>query len=780
MNPKLSLEKKKISLVIMLCVLFVLLNGVVQASSPTLQGVKPTPTVVSTQESPDIEKIAPAVQQAINSLQSDEMITVIVTLKAQANLAGIIDRNRRVRIEKVINALQNMANATQGRIKALLQDRQSQGKVSQFESFWVFNGLSVTATSDVIAEIAALPEVKTITPNATIQGPSPPAAGGSPEPNLSLVNAPALWDLGFRGQGIVVANMDTGVDLNHPDLSSQWRGGSNSWFDPNGEFPTTPTDVYGHGTWTMGVMVGRDAGGTAVGVAPEAQWIAVKIFNNQGNATVAGIHEGFQWLLDPDGNPGTDDAPHVVNNSWTFGSPGCDLEFQLDLISLRAAGIVPIFAAGNFGPSSGTSASPANNPEAFAVGATNNSDFIYSYSSRGPSACGEGQTTFPEMVAPGVSIHTTDLFGLYTNATGTSMAAPHIAGGLALLLSAYPDLLATEQETALFSGTVDLGPTGPDNDFGEGRLDILAAYQWLSDGGGSSPPTPTSTPTPTNTPVDTPTPTNTPTPVPPTATPTSEPQPVSFYLSLANSGSYDVGSAAGVSDEDILYFGGTDFALVFDGSDVDVGGLNLDAFTMVDADTILMSFDNAATIGSLGTVDGSDIVQFDATSLGDNTAGSFSLFFDGSDVGLDGKGENVDAIELLADGRLLISTDGNVSVPGLRGKQQDEDLLAFTHTSLGNDTSGSWSLYFDGSDVELTSNSDEDISGIAVVANDDIYLTTAGDFSVSGISGADEDIFVCTPTSLGDDTVCIYATTLLFDGSAWGLSDNNLDAIDAP
>lgn len=462
-------KKKAIILIAVLSVLFAVLNG---AGSPAF--------IVSAKETNGIEKIAPQVQKAMASPQADEMLSVIVTLKAQADLSRITDRNRRIRIEEVINALQIMADATQNRIQALLQARASEGKVSGFESFWVFNGLSVTATPDVIAELAALPEVDSITPNGTIQEPIFSTTGGPPEPNLSVVNAPALWDLGFQGQGIVVANMDTGVDLNHPDLIAQWRGGTNSWFDPNGEYPTTPTDVNGHGTWTMGAMVGRDAGGTAIGVAPQAQWIAVKIFNNQGSATMAGIHAGFQWLLDPDGNPGTDDTPHVVNNSWTFADPGCNLEFQLDLIALRAAGILPVFAAGNAGPGGGTSVSPSNNPEAFAVGATDNNDLIYVGSSRGPSACSETQTIFPEMVAPGVSIHTSDLFGLYTDVTGTSLAAPHVAGGLALLLDAYPNLITAEQEAALLNGGVDLGPAGPDNDFGHGRLDILVAHQWLS------------------------------------------------------------------------------------------------------------------------------------------------------------------------------------------------------------------------------------------------------------------------------------------------------------
>ena len=143
-------------------------------------------------------------------------------------------------------------------------------------------------------------------------------------------------------------------------------------------------------------------------------------------------------VLDPDGNPATADAPHVVNNSWTFSSPGCNLEFQLDLEALRAAGIVPVFAAGNAGPAAATSRSPANNPGAFAVGAIDDGSLVHAGSSRGPSACTQDGAPYPELVAPGVDVWTSDLFGFYASFSGTSLAAPHVTGALALLLGAKP------------------------------------------------------------------------------------------------------------------------------------------------------------------------------------------------------------------------------------------------------------------------------------------------------------------------------------------------------
>jgi subtilisin family serine protease len=156
--------------------------------------------------------------------------------------------------------------------------------------------------------------------------------------------------------------------------------------------------------------------------------------------------------------------------------------------------------------------SPANYPEAFAVGAIDNTDQIYAASSRGPSACGEAQTIYPELSAPGVNVNTTDRLGFYTQQTGTSLSAPQAAGVLALLLNAYPNLTAYQQHIALASGAVDLGTPGADNTFGYGRLNALASYQWLQAGGSTVTPPPPPSPTPTPAPTATPTPT--PTPVP--------------------------------------------------------------------------------------------------------------------------------------------------------------------------------------------------------------------------------------------------------------------------
>ena len=176
-------------------------------------------------------------------------------------------------------------------------------------------------------------------------------------------------------------------------------------------------------------------------MAPGATLIAARVFDDRGATTATAMHLAFQWLLDPDHDPATADAPRVVNASWALGAgPSCNLAFQPDVRALRAAGILPVFSAGNFGPTAATSASPANYPESLSVGAVGATDTVWAYSSAGPSTCGGRTRVFPDLVAPGVSVLSADLFGGFQYLTGTSVAAPHVAGAAALLLGAHPTL----------------------------------------------------------------------------------------------------------------------------------------------------------------------------------------------------------------------------------------------------------------------------------------------------------------------------------------------------
>ena len=205
-----------------------------------------------------------------------------------------------------------------------------------------------------------------------------------------------------------------------------------------------------------------------------------------------------------------------------------------------------------------------------------------------------------------------------------------------------------------------------------------------------------------------------------------------------------------------------------------MGGSDLFAFAIVDSDTLLMSFNTAFTVNGIA-VTPRDILRFEASSpLGSDTTGTFFMYFNGIDVGLDVAAENIDAVSLLPNGHILISTTGNPVVTGVTGGK-DEDILEFTATTLGDTTSGGWSLYFDGSDVALDASS-EDVDALDLLGGN-IYLSTAGNFAVTGVSGADEDVFICTFTSLGNVSACNFSSALYFDGSAYGLSGNDVDAI---
>jgi subtilisin family serine protease len=376
-------------------------------------------------------------------------------------------------------ALRSAAAGSQTGLRTLLRAEAARGRAAEMRPLWVVNQIALKASDTLIRELRQRADVAAVVPDTPIRialATAPATGAASISQNLEAIGAPKLWAGGATGAGTVVASLDTGADMTDPDLAGAYRGGPGAWFDPYGQQPV-PADRHGHGTWTLGVMVGGADTGTAVGVAPGARWIAARIFDDSGQATVSGIHAAFQWALDPDGNPATDDRPDVVDAPWAFDAPGCNTTFLPDIQALRALGVLTVFAAGNAGPADDSDRSPANNPGAVSVGATDAADAVAAFSSRGPSSC--IGSTFPTITAPGTNIPTTDRFGLATSESGTSMAAPQVAGGLALLLSAHPELTADQQEAALLAGAVDLGAPGADAAYGAGRLDVAASHAYL-------------------------------------------------------------------------------------------------------------------------------------------------------------------------------------------------------------------------------------------------------------------------------------------------------------
>jgi subtilase family serine protease/subtilisin family serine protease len=421
--------------------------------------------------------VHPNLEARLASLPPDADLPVIVELTTRADpaVAGRAPGlQRRARTHAVVNALRDTAQRTQASIKAHLAREQADGVVRKVRPFWVFNGFSITATQRAIRRLAARDDVREVRLDATIPPPVPRPAAAAPASadsawNIEMIRAPEAWALGYAGAGIVVGSFDTGVDGSHPELAPRYRGNDAiSWFDPYGEH-SSPYDNNGHGTHTVGSMVGGDQSGYNIGVAPDARWIAAKAWDDADDATESAFHQIFEWFLAPGGDPAN--APDVVNSSWGLDPALCFLDFRADVQALRAAGIVPIFAAGNSGPGAASILAPGSYPESFAVGSTDFYDDISFFSSEGPSPC-DGATK-PNISAPGEFILSTFPGGDYIFLDGTSMATPQVSGAAAVLLSIDPTLTVDEVQAALAVGAVDLGPPGQDNAFGYGRLDVM-------------------------------------------------------------------------------------------------------------------------------------------------------------------------------------------------------------------------------------------------------------------------------------------------------------------
>ncbi len=398
------------------------------------------------------------------------------------------------RRQTVVETLRNAARESQRDVVQFLNGRAAMAQVHDVRPYWVFNGLALSASNETIWQLARRADVRSIRPDrlrylpeeagqAYTQAESVTEANAV-EWNIQTIRADQVWHaLNMDGSGVVVANMDTGVDWHHPALFDKYRGnlGKNlydhraNWLCTTNEGYAEPTDGHGHGTHTMGTMVGSSADRAAFGVAPGARWIAVKIFSDEGIAYDSWIHAGFEWLLDPGdfGNPTL--APDVVNNSWG-SSWGFDETFRPDVRAWRAAGIVPIFSAGNDGPWDETIGSPGSFPESITAGATNAYDYIAFFSSRGPSPWG----LKPDVAAPGVEVVSSLPGGRYGAYSGTSMAAPHLAGLSALIFQANPSISVEQLREILTSTAVRRGSPIPNNEYGWGRID---AYQAVATAG---------------------------------------------------------------------------------------------------------------------------------------------------------------------------------------------------------------------------------------------------------------------------------------------------------
>jgi len=424
-------------------------------------------------------RIEPQLRKRLIRADPSAHLRFIVEMRQQPHVEDLIPLPGRRHSAAVIDRLQATAAQSQAPIRNYLEQRARRGHVAEITSFWIFNGLVISATPDVAFALARRPDVAWLRTERVYTLPSVSFAqtgSSTPEWNIAHIRADVAGQaLGLDGSGVVVAILDTGVDWQHPALRSAYRGYNpkgfpnhqGNWFDATPEGLRYPVDSIGHGTHVTGIILGDD-GQSRTGVAPGAQWIAARIFNSNGVAQEAWIHEAFQWVLAPAGDPGL--APDIVNGSW--GSRiSSDEEFRPDLRALRAAGILPVFSAGNGGPQSATLYSPASLPEAFTVGAVDERDVVATFSSRGPSPW---KITKPDVVAPGTNIRSTKPGGTFGVLNGTSMAAPHVVGLAALLLQADPSLSLPQLEETITQTAHPLGGASPNDAYGWGLVD---AYQ---------------------------------------------------------------------------------------------------------------------------------------------------------------------------------------------------------------------------------------------------------------------------------------------------------------
>ncbi len=442
--------------------------------------------------------LSPSLEQAIATTSStDAQVPVVVFLENERShtAVGMIARDESYsRAQRIVEVTRRL-KATRATSADAVEQFLNQHSTTKITKRWIVAAYGATLSVSAIEELAEMPGVSEISINAPIEGIEPVdvrssvSSAASVSTALQQLNVPALWQAGLTGKGRLVCSFDTGVDEVHPALSPKWRGNhaslSSAWYSPITP-DTIPFDKSGHGSHTMGIMVGSvDA--DSFGVAPGAEWITAGVID-QGRSlsvTVDDILGAFEWALDPDGNPATtDDVPDVILNSW--GIPKgvfapCDETFYAAIDNVEAAGIATIFAAGNEGPNAMTIRNPgdrATTPiNALAVGAVDGGNVIASFSGRGPSSCDTTQIK-PELVAPGVSIRSCAKNGAYATMSGTSMAAPYIAGLVALCRQYNPDATVEQIKHALLQATTDLGPVGEDNAYGNGIVDAskLLAY----------------------------------------------------------------------------------------------------------------------------------------------------------------------------------------------------------------------------------------------------------------------------------------------------------------
>jgi len=428
--------------------------------------------------------------------------------------------------KRVFNVLKFNAKTSQKNVIELLQSKEI-----SYQSIIIANCIYARIDKDLIHELASMHEVKKIMFNPSVMLEEPTVVESidlrEPEPEwgIKMINADSVWSLGYRGENVIIGGQDTGFDWDNDVLKQKYRGydaaldiadHNYNWHDAISEInplhqdsiitDTTnpcglnvdfPCDDHNHGTHTMGTMVGSDTL-NAIGVAPHSKWIACRNME-RGYGSPFTYLDCFEWFLAPTDlsgeNPDPTKAPHVINNSWSCPEmEGCN-ESNWSLLeeavsNLKSAGVVVVVSAGNSGPGCNTINTPsAIFEQSFTVGATAINDTLANFSSRGVVAVDSSFRLKPNVAAPGVNVRSCIRDNEYRNFSGTSMAGPHVAGAVALIISANPELAGQVEQIENILESTSIAKTDttqcsglsaldvPNFMYGHGRIDVLAAVE---------------------------------------------------------------------------------------------------------------------------------------------------------------------------------------------------------------------------------------------------------------------------------------------------------------
>ena len=465
--------------------------------------------------------------ELLEQAEQGGLVEALVQLTAKADLS--MAQSLATKEQKgayVFNQLKTVAENTQAPIIEMLDQ-----EAVSYHSFFIVNAIYIKAELPLLRQLAEREDVQLIAPNPWVKMDEPVRLNSSDnilesrdgiEWGIERINADDVWSMGYTGQEVVVGGQDTGYEWNHPTLIGKYRGWDGMeadhnyhWHDaiheisplhndptpdpsnnPCGLDVLEPCDDHNHGTHTMGTMIGDDGEGNQIGVAPGAKWIACRNME-RGYGSPVTYTECFQWFLAPtdlnNENPDPTKAPHVINNSWSCPEmEGCNASnwgmMEEVVNNLKTAGVVVVVSAGNNGSNCSTVSTPAAMFEnSFSVGAIRQNDTIANFSSRGPVMVDGSGRMKPNVTAPGVGVRSAVRNGGFASFNGTSMAGPHVAGAVALLISANPALagqvetIETIFEQTAIPKTTDQecgglsGMEVPNHTYGYGRIDVHQA-----------------------------------------------------------------------------------------------------------------------------------------------------------------------------------------------------------------------------------------------------------------------------------------------------------------